>query len=325
MRRALLFLLFFLYSFLSVFSGTARADDIRVAMGYFPNITHAHALIAQNMAAQGEGWFEKRIPGIRLEWVSFNAGPSAMESLFAKAVDLTYVGPNPALNAYIRSGGSGLHVVSGAVRGGAALVVPKDCPFITPKDFAGKRIATPQLGNTQDIACRNWFIQAGMQVTMTGGDVQIIPTANASIFGLFSTGDVDAAWTVEPWVSRLELEAGGKIVYSEPAETSLTTLLVAGSDFAAAHPEIVQKIVAAHEELGTWILAHPEEAKRRVADELTRQTRHEFPLALVEHAWPRLVFNTSLSTEDLTLALSAAQRAGFVKENPDLSGLVAHP
>ena len=325
MRRTLFLFVFFLHILPTVLSSSATAQDLQVTMGYFPNITHAHALIAQNMAARGEGWFEARIPGLHLKWASFNAGPSAMEALFAKAVDITYVGPNPALNAYVRSNSSGLHVVSGAVRGGAALVVPKDSPLAAPRDFMGKRVATPQLGNTQDIACRNWFLQAGLQVTMTGGDVQIIPTANPSIFDLFSTGEIDAAWTVEPWVSRLELEAGGKIVYSEPAETSLTTLLVAGSDFAAAHPDIVQKIVAAHEELNAWILAHPEEAKRRVADELTRQTRHEFPLSLVEHAWPRLVFNTSISTEDFALTLQAAQKAGFIKENPDLSGLVMHP
>ena len=322
MRRILFSLIFFFFMF-PVHS--FAAEELKVSMGYFPNITHAHALIAQNMAVQGEGWFETRIPGVRLEWVSFNAGPSAMESLFAKAVDLTYVGPNPALNAYIRSGGSGLHVVSGAVRGGAAMVVPKNSTFTTPKEFAGKRVATPQLGNTQDIACRNWFLQAGMRVTMAGGDVQIIPTANSAIFGLFSTGGVDAAWTVEPWVSRLEMEAGGKIIYAEPAENSLTTLLVASSDFTEAHQDVVKKIVAAHEELNVWIQVNPEEAKRRVADELTRQTRREFPLALVERAWPRLVFNTSISAEDFAMALQAAQKAGFVKENPCLTGLVARP
>ncbi len=325
MRRILFSCVSFFYFFLSVHTLPVAAEELRVTMGYFPNITHAHALIAQNMASRGEGWFEARIPGLRLEWVSFNAGPSAMEALFAKAVDITYVGPNPALNAYARSNSSGLHVVSGAVRGGAALVVPKNSSLAAPRDFMGKRVATPQLGNTQDIACRNWFLQTGLQVTMTGGDVQIIPTANPSIFDLFSTGEIDAAWTVEPWVSRLELEAGGKIAYSEPPDISLTTLLVSGSDFAAAQPDIVQKIVAAHEELNAWILAHPEEARQRVADELTRQTRHEFPLALVEHAWPRLVFNTSVSTKDFALALQAAQKAGFIKENPDLSGLVIRP
>ncbi|MDR2893483.1 MAG: ABC transporter substrate-binding protein [Deltaproteobacteria bacterium] len=315
--------------FLSIFWGTpsyfCAAEDVKVTIGYFPNITHAHALIAQNMTVNGDGWFEQRIPEIHFEWISFNAGPSAMEALFAKAVNVTYVGPNPALNAYIRSGGSGLYVVSGAVRGGAALVVPEGSYSAMPKDFAGKRIATPQLGNTQDIACRNWFLQAGMLVTMTGGDVQIIPTANASIFSLFATGKIDAAWTVEPWVSRLEMEAGGKIVYAEPEESSITTVLVASNDFIDEHPDIVKKFVAAHEELNTWILEHPEEARQRVADELTRQTRRKFPLALVERAWPRLVFNTLINTENFSMALQAAQRANFIKENPDLSGLVIHP
>ncbi len=324
MRRVPLFLFLFLcFLFRAPVPGVA-AGELPVAIGFFPNLTHAPALIAQNMAAEGEGWFEQRVPGIRLKWVAFNAGPSAMDSLFAKAVNLTYVGPNPVLNAYIRSNG-GVHVVAGAVRGGAALVVPKDSPCVLPKDFIGKRVATPQLGNTQDIACRNWFLEAGLSVTLTGGDVLVIPTSNAALFGLFSTGNLDAAWTVEPWVSLLELEAGGKVIYSEPAEESPTTLLAVSTPFAAAHPDVLKKLVEAHCELVEWIRENPAEAQQRVAAELSRQTRSEFPLSLVVRAWPRLVFDSSVTIEDFTFALRAAQRAGLMKKNPNISKLVTRP
>ena len=298
--------------------------ETTLRVGYFPNLTHAHALIAQNMAAEGNGWFERHMPGTRIEWVSFNAGPSAMESVFAGAVDLTYVGPNPILNAFIRSQG-GVRVLSGAVRGGAGLVVPKGSGLSAPGDFAGKSIATPQLGNTQDIACRYWLIEAGLKVTMTGGDVTVIPSANPSLLPLFSRRQVDAVWTVEPWLSRLEMEADGELIYSEAPETSVTTVLAGSAGFIAKHPDAAAGFARAHRALTDWIRDNPEEAGKRVAAELSRQMRREFPLDLVVHAWPRLVFDNAIGTGEFAHSLRAARTAGFIKgeADGDLSGLVA--
>ena len=306
-------------------SSPALGAKKSLRIGYFPNLTHAQALIAQNMAAEGRGWFESRLPGVELSWHSFNAGPSAMEAVFANAVDLTYVGPNPVLNAYLRARG-GVAVVSGAVRGGAGLVVPADSSLAEPADFKGKRIATPQLGNTQDIACRYWLSQAGLKVTMTGGEVSLIPVPNPSILPLFVRGEVDAAWTVEPWVSRLEMEAGGRLVYAEPAETSLTTVLAVNVARAEADPELFRQFAEAHRELTEWIKQNPEEAQNRVAGELSRQMKRKFPLELVRQAWPRLVFENEIKAEEFAFALQAAQAAGFVK-NGDMSleKLVARP
>ncbi len=300
------------------------AGEREVSVGYFPNITHAHALIAQNMAMEGKGWFEERLPGVTVNWVSFNAGPSAMEALFAKAVDITYVGPGPVLNAFIRSRG-GVVVVAGAVRGGAGLVVPNDSSLAAPADFRGKHIATPQLGNTQDIACRQWLIQGGLKVTMTGGDAVVVPSSNPAILTLFTLGQVDAAWTVEPWLSRLEMEAGGRVAYMEPAEKSLTTVLAAGKALLDSEPELVRAFSDAHGELTEWILEHPEEARQRVAAELTRQMRREFPGNVVAHAWPRLIFNSAVRNEEFIASVQAARDAGFIKGDPDVSGLVLLP
>lgn len=300
----------------------AGAAEKTIRLGYFPNLTHAHALIAQNMAAEGRPWFESRLPGVAIEWQPFNAGPSAMEAIFAKAVDFSYVGPSPVLNSYIRSKG-GVRVISGAVRGGAGLVVPQGSSLAAPDDFRGKSIATPQLGNTQDIACRSWLTQAGLKVTMTGGDATIIPTANPAILPLFVRGEVDAAWTVEPWLSRLEMEAGAKLIFAEPAETSITTVLSVAEEYAEAEPELVAALAAAHRELTEWILQNPAEAQKRVADELSRQMRREFPIKLVEHAWPRLVFDNAISRENFDFSLRAARDAGFIQGEHDLAGLVA--
>jgi NitT/TauT family transport system substrate-binding protein len=307
-------------------AGHAAAGAIELKYGYFLNLTHAHALIAQGMTNEaGKDWFEQRIPGLKLQWVSFNAGPSAMESLFAGTVDITYVGPNPALNAFIRSKGENVRVVSGAVRGGDALLVAAGHDFKMPEDFKGSRIATPQLGNTQDIVCRSWLKKAGLKVTMTGGDVMIIPTPNASMLPLFLTGGIDAAWTVEPWVSRLEQEAGAKIVHQGAPSESVTTILVSNKNLLESHPELVRDLVRAHEELTDWIVAHPKEAMQAVAALLTKLTRRDFPLSLVERAWPRLVFNTDITQGDFERFLSVAMDAGFIKGTHDISGLVITP
>lgn len=305
-----------------VLLGHISAAENVISVGYFPNVTHAHALIAQSMKSEGKGWFESRLPAdTRIEWHSFNAGPSAMEALFSKSVDMTYVGPSPVLNAFIRSKG-GVIVVAGAVRGGAALVVPMKSELSSPADFLGMRIATPQLGNTQDVACRSWLTGSGLKVTLTGGDVKIIPTPNPTILQLFATDGIDAAWTVEPWVSRLELEFDGKIVYSEPMEHSLTTVFAVSKVYAENEPDLVEAFVRAHCELTEWIKANPAEAMKRAREELSRQMRREFPSELLERAWPRLLFENAVSASEFAHSLEAAQEAGFLKGRHDLTGLV---
>jgi NitT/TauT family transport system substrate-binding protein len=194
-------------------AGPARAQEVLLRVGHFPNVTHVQALVARNLERQGQPWFTAERLGrpVRIEWYAYNAGPSAMEAIFAGSLDLTYVEPNPAINAHARSRGEEVQVVAGAVQGGSALVVQADGGLACAADFRGKRIATPQFGNTQDIAARAWLIAGGLRVTQTGGDAQVLPTANPDQLSLFQRRQLDAVWTVEPWVSRLEAEAGGRV------------------------------------------------------------------------------------------------------------------
>ena len=154
-------------------------EKTTIRFGHFPNITHAQGVIAHALSRQGKGWFEQQLgPNLEIQWFTYNAGPSAMEAIFARSLDVTFVGPGPALNAYFKSNGEEIRVISGAANAGAALVVKGDSPIKGPADFRGKKIATPQLGNTQDISCRAWLKAHGFNVTLTGGDVTVIPTAN---------------------------------------------------------------------------------------------------------------------------------------------------
>src|SRR6266498_5769439 len=247
-------------------------EKTAIRFGHFPNITHAQGVIAHALSRQGKGWFEQRLgPNVEIQWFTYNAGPSAMEAIFAGSLDVTYVGPSPALNAHFKSNGQEVRVISGAANAGAALLVKADSPIKAPADFREKKIATPQLGNTQDISCRAWLKAQGFRVTLTGGDVTVIPTANPDQLALFQNGGVDAVWTVEPWVTRLERQAKGK-VFLEDSQV-ITTWLTCSVKFLNSHRDLAKKIVTANQELTDWMQAHPDEAQKMLIAELKEETR----------------------------------------------------
>jgi len=293
-------------------------------VGHFPNITHIQGLIAHHLTRIGKGWFEQRLgSGVKIEWYVYNAGPSAIEAVFAKSIDLTYVGPNPAINAYFKSNGDEGHIIAGAVNGGSALVVQPDSTLKTAADFRGKKIATPQFGNTQDVAARAWLVAGGLKIRQTGGDAQVIPTANPDQLSLFKQKQLDAVWTVEPWVSRLEQEAGGKVLVDD--RDAITTVLVARSGFVKEQRELVRKFTAAHRELTEWIKAHPAEAQQMALEELDAEMHTKIPQELVKSSWNRIVLTSDVSLDALKRFITSAQSVGFLRNSPDLSRLVEYP
>jgi NitT/TauT family transport system substrate-binding protein len=299
-------------SLLPLLAGLARAEPVTLRVGYFPNITHAQGVIGAETSREKRGWFEQRLgPDVTLQWYAFNAGPSAMEAIFAGSIDLAYVGPNPALNAYIRSNGQEIRILAGAAEGGAALVVPGDGRIAQPADFKGKTIATPQLGNTQDVAARSWLKHQGFHVTMTGGDVLVLPTENPDQLPLFQRRQVDAVWTVEPWVSRLEREAGGRVFLEQ--RDAVTTVLVGSVKLLRTHPEAAAIFVEAHRELTGWINAHPAEAQAKVRAGLVAETKRDIPADLVASAWLRLRFTDHVSQPRFEALVRDAQGVGFLR------------
>jgi len=298
--------------------------ETKVRVGHFPNVTHVQGLVAHALSRHGKGWFEERIgPGTKIEWFVYNAGPSAMEAIFAKSIELTYVGPGPALNAYTKSNGDEIRLIGGAANGGAALVVQSDQNLKTPGDFRGKKIATPQLGNTQDISCRAWLVAGGLKITQLGGDAQVIPTQNPDQLALFREKKIDAVWTVEPWVSRIEMEAGGKVIVEEP-ETA-TTVLVSSAKFLSEQRDLVRKFAQANAELTDWILKNPAEAQRLVKAELLAETKSDMTPELIEHAWKRIVFSAEIPRASVEKFAQNSVRSGFIKAAPDLSRMFEKP
>jgi NitT/TauT family transport system substrate-binding protein len=300
----------------------AQSAPITVRAGYFPNVTHSQALVGRALGRFGQTLGS----GAHIEWKVFNAGPSVIEALFAGALDLAYVGPNPAIAGYVRSKGEALRVIAGATSGGAALVVRPAAGILKPEDFHGKKVATPQLGNTQDVALRAWLQAHSLKTREKGGDVLVIPIANPDQLTLFVKGEIDAAWAPEPWASRLILEANARLFVDErdlwPNRQFVTAHLIVRTSFLREHPDLVKNWLRAHVELTQWINAKPAEARQVINQQIQKDTGKALPLNVLDESFSRLqATNDPIRTSLLTSA-QRAYDAGFLgRERPDLAGL----
>jgi NitT/TauT family transport system substrate-binding protein len=296
---------------------SVRGGQIRI--GYYPNITHAQALYAK---ATGE--FEKQT-GAQIKWVAFNAGPTAIESLYAKAIDLTFIGPTPTVNGFIKSRGETLAIIAGAASGGAGLVIRTDSGINSERDFNGKKIATPQLGNTQDVAARVWFAEKNYKLKERGGSVTLMPIANADQLTLFQKKEIDGAWTVEPWLSRLEIEAGGKLLVDEktlwPEGRYVTTQLVVRKEFFQGNLELVKKLLAAHIHVTQLINQDKTAASAILNEQLNKETGKPLKTEVIQRAMERVEFTWDPMSSSLIKGAHSAHKIGFLRTIPDLQGI----
>lgn len=311
-------------------TAVARAEAEVLRVGFFPNLTHAPALAARQLEREGQDCHQAALPaGVKLEWRSFNAGPSAMEALLAGAIDLAYVGASPALNAHVRTQGAEIRVLAPVAQGGNALVVRAGADLHVPQDFRGRRIGTPQLGNTQDIDTRTWLRQGGLKVHLGGGDAHVVPAQNADLMLLFSRGEVDAVWTVEPWVTRLTTEFGGVVIH-ENKDALITVLVTSRSALARRRPAI-EAFVRSHYALCTRLAADRAWQERLVRLGLGAELRSAPPKPeLIGPALGRVVF---AAPEDLearrarltalfSRALRDAQEAKLLKGEAPIGPLL---
>jgi NitT/TauT family transport system substrate-binding protein len=312
----------FFFVLLLVIASAVSGQQTTIRVGAFPNITHPQAMIGK-----ANGWFERAMgPQVKIEWKTFNAGPSAIEAILAGALDLTYIGPNPTINGYVRSNGEAVRTVAGATSGGAALVVRQDAGISKIEDFHGKRIASPQMGNTQDIALRAWLIAHDMKTTDKGGDVQVIPVANPDQLTLFLKKQLDAAWAPEPWASRLVHEANGRIFLDErelwPRGQFVTAQLVVSTRFLNEHPDLVKTWLRAHVELTDWINGHLPEAKNILNVQIQKETGKALPTDVLDDAFGRLAVTYNPLRTAFIKAARSAFDAGFLgRQMPDLSNM----
>jgi NitT/TauT family transport system substrate-binding protein len=292
-------------------AGKQPAKEKVVRVGYFPNITHAQAIIGLS-----QGTFQKYLgKNVRIETKVFNAGPSEIEALFAGSIDIGYIGPGPAINGYVKSGGQEVRIVSGAALGGASLVVQPDIAAafasMGPQALQGAKIASPQQGNTQDLSLRHYLSVVGLKKSAT-----IIPVANADQVPLFQKKEIDGAWAPEPWATILTAEAGGKRIIDERSlwkdGAFSTTVIIVRKKFLQDEPQIVRSWLTAHAEVTKWITDHPQEARLTVNSELEKLTSKKIPASVLDDAWNRLSFSTDPAMSSIASFSAWARDEGFI-------------
>jgi NitT/TauT family transport system substrate-binding protein len=270
-------------------AAVAAAPATELKLGYFGNITHAPALVGVS-----QGLIAKNLGDTKLSTQVFNAGPAAIEALNAGAIDATYIGPNPAINSYVKSKGESVNIIAGAASGGAQLVVKPE--ISSAADLRGKKLASPQLGGTQDVALRAWLGKQGYKTSTDGsGEVAINPTENAQTLKLFQDGKLDGAWLPEPWASRLVLQAGAKVLVDESdlwdKGEFITTVLIVNKKFAAEHPDTVKALLKGHTESVDWLNAAPAADKATTLNAALKESAGAaLPAEVIDRSLKNIVF-----------------------------------
>jgi NitT/TauT family transport system substrate-binding protein len=297
---------------------TSEQNTLRI--GYFPNINHAQAVIGL-----GRGDFQNALgDNVQVTTQIFNAGPSAIEALFANQIDVAYIGPGPAINGYVRSDGEALRIISGAASGGAVFVVRNDSGINSPQDLANKKFSSPQLGNTQDVALRKYLLDNGYNTKENGGNIEIIPAKTADIVSLMIKKDIDGAWLPEPWGAKLIKEADAKVLVDErdlwPDGQFVTAHIIARTDYIERNPDIIKKLLEAHIDMTTWINNNSEEALQIFNAELNKLMGQTIPEDEFREGISRIELTYDPIKESLFKAANDAYDIGFLgKTRPELS------
>jgi len=287
-------------------------DSVRIRAAHFSTVTHAPALVARARRS-----FESAFQGKAfVEWQVFNAGPEAIEALFANAIDILYVGPNPAVNGFVRSGGAALHVVAGVASGGSAFLVRPEAGIERFEDIHGRRVSAPQVGNSQDVALRYLMKEKNLAPKNYGGDVELFHITGGDQLTAMVKGEIDGIWTVEPWVSRLEEEAGARILFHEselwPGGKYATALLAVRKRFAGEHPDLVAQWVQIHMGVIDWMNQNRAEAKTLFNEELKRETGKALPDVYLDRSFERVTFTYEPMESSVLRSAEHARELGFL-------------
>ncbi len=301
-------------------SNSSPENTVRVA--FFPNLGHSIAIVGTEKGIFAEKLGNQTVIETRL----FDSGPQVIESIFANEIDLAYVGPGPAINGFLKSDGKALKILAGAASGGVSLMIHPNSKIESVADFPGKRIAAPQIGNTQDISLRNYLYQNNLKPAEKGGSIYVINVVNPDIFTLFSKGELDAAWVPEPWATRLVQQLGGIRLFQEkdlwPDQKFSSTVLIVRSEFLEKHPDIVQKWVDAHVQTSDWINEHPAETKLIFNDFLKKKTGKTFPSEILNEAFSNLQITSDPIESSINTFAERANSLGYLgREGYSLEGI----
>lgn len=295
-------------------TGNGEKTDVRIA--YFPNITHTQALVMKNQGTLEEKWKDT----CNVTWTSFNAGPAEIEAIFAGEIDLGYIGPVPAINANVKSDGD-VKIISNATNAGAVLLVRKDSGIASVKDLSGKKVAVPQLGNTQHLCLLSLLSDNGLKTVDQGGDVTISASSNADILNLIDNGSVDAAVVPEPWGTTIEKNGNAEILLDYDKlflnGDYPTAVVIANVDFMEQHPDYVKEFLEAHKDATLFINDNPKDAQTIVNSEIEGVTGKSIAEDVLESAFSRMTADTAVNTEAIMTFANISKNEGFTSNVPE--------
>jgi NitT/TauT family transport system substrate-binding protein len=293
-------------------AGTAAksSDQNKIRVAFFPNISHAVPIVGME-----NGEFAKELGNIPIQTIIVDSGPQAIEALFANSVDIAYVGPSPFINGYVKSG-QGIKILSGAAHNGASLVIQKDSEISEISDLAGKKVAAPSIGNTQDVSLRYYLSENGLKPAERGGNVIIYNTANSETYTLFAKGDINAAWVPEPTATILVEELGGKRLFDEeelwPNKQFPSVLLIARTDFVEKHPDWIKGWLAANQNTIQWINQNPQKTEQTFIDFYKKHTGKTLPENIVHGSFSHIKFTSDPDPESMKIFAQRAYDLGYL-------------
>lgn len=301
-------------------NNSSNENKLRIA--YFPNIGHSIPIVGME-----KEFFQASVGNSTLiETRVFDSGPQAIESLFANSIDLAYVGPGPAINGFLNSENHNVKILAGAASGGASFIAHPESQIISPSDFAGKKIAAPQIGNTQDVSLRHYLSENGLKPAEKGGSVVIYNIPNPDIYTLFVKGEIDGAWIAEPWATILETELNGKRLFYEeelwPNQEFASVLLIANANYVKENPMVITNLLDSHRDTVTWINQNPVETRIIFNDFLKSHLGQPLSDNVVDIALSNLVITDDPLPDSVHSFAEKADALGYLGRNGyDLSGI----
>ena len=298
----------------------SNQDKIRVA--FFPSISHAAPIVGIE-----NGIFERSIgQEIKIETKLFDSGPQVIESIFANSIDVAYVGPGPVINGFLKSNGNDIKILAGASSGGASFIIHPDSGLDSIENFDGKRIASPQISNSQDVSLRHYLASNNLQPVEKGGTVFVLNISNPDIYTLFAKGEIDGAWVPEPWATMLVEELDGVRLFNEenlwPNEEFTSVLLIARTDYLEKNPELVKNWLKSHEETIAWINANPDKSKSIFEGFLKKHMGKSLPTKIIDESFSNLTITSDPIKSSVLIFAERADSLGYLgRDGYNLDGI----
>ena len=305
----------------------ASVDDSqnKIRVAFFPSIVHAVPIIGM----ETQTFANNLNDGLDIEVKIFDSGPQVIESIFSNSVDIAYVGPGPVINGFLKSDGNDLKILAGAASGGASFVIQKNSGLELIENYSGKRVAAPQISNTQDVSLRHYLAENGLKSAEKGGDVFVLNIANPDIYTLFAKGDIDGAWVPEPWATMLVEELDGVRLFDEnefwPENQFSSVLLIGRSDYIEKNPEIIKKWINANEKTVQWINNHPDESKKLYNEFLKSYMGRTLPENIVEKSFSNIIITSEPLENSVYTFAERADALGYLgRDGYTLDGIFYH-